>query len=193
MHLIPTVIEKTPNKEYAYDIYSRLLEERIILLTGTIEDKMASSIIGQLLYLESVDNQADIYMYINSPGGNIHSGMAIFDTMNFIQCNVSTICIGMAASMAAFLLSAGQRGKRHCLPNSEVMIHQPLGGFEGQASDIQISANRILKQKEKLTRLLATHCNQPYQKVLDDTDRDYFMDANEALEYGIIDEIISNV
>lgn len=190
MHLIPTVIEKTPNKEYAYDIYSRLLEERIILLTGTIEDKMASSIVGQLLYLEAVDNTKDIYMYINSPGGNIHSGMAIYDTMNFIKCNVSTICIGMAASMAAFLLSAGHQGKRCCLPNSEVMIHQPLGGFEGQASDIQISANRILKQKEKLTTLLAKQCNQEYNKVLLDTDRDYFMDANEALTYGIIDEII---
>lgn len=191
MHLIPTVIEKTPNKEYAYDIYSRLLEERIILLTGAIEDKMASSIIGQLLYLESVDNNADIYMYINSPGGNIHSGMAIYDTMNFIECNVSTICIGMAASMAAFLLSAGHKGKRHCLPNSEVMIHQPLGGFEGQASDIQISAARILRQKEKLTKLLSINCNQGYDKVLLDTDRDYFMTAEQALNYGIIDEIIT--
>lgn len=191
MHLIPTVIEKNNNKDYAYDIYSRLLEERIILLTGTIEDNMASSIVGQLLYLEAMDNKSDIYMYINSPGGNIHSGMAIFDTMNFIQCPVSTICIGMAASMAAFLLSSGEKGKRHCLPNSEVMIHQPLGGFEGQASDIQISANRILKQKEKLTKLLATHCDQPYQKVLEDTDRDYFMNPNEALAYGIIDEIIT--
>ena len=153
MHLIPTVIEKTNQREYAYDIYSRLLEDRIILLTGTIDDKMASSIVGQLLYLESIDNSADIYMYINSPGGSINAGMAIYDTMNFIKCDVSTIVIGMAASMAAFLLSAGTKGKRCSLPNSEIMIHQPLGAFEGQASDIEISAKRILKQKEKLNKL----------------------------------------
>jgi len=161
MHLVPTVIEKTNQREYAYDIYSRLLEGRIILLTGTIDDKMSSSIVGQLLYLESLDNNADIFMYINSPGGSINAGMAIYDTMNFIKCDVSTIVIGMAASMAAFFLSAGAKklvgakGKRCSLPNSEIMIHQPLGAFEGQASDIEISAKRILKQKEKLNLILS--------------------------------------
>lgn len=190
MHLVPTVIEKTHQREYAYDIYSRLLEERIILLTGTIEDKMASSIVGQLLYLESIDDSADIFMYINSPGGSVSAGMAIYDTMNYLKCDVSTICIGMAASMAAFLLSAGANKKRCSLPNSEIMIHQPLGGFEGQASDIEISAKRILKQKEKLTKLLAKHCNQPFEKVEQDTDRDYFLDPDEAITYGLIDEVI---
>lgn len=190
MHLIPTVIEKTNQHEYAYDIYSRLLEDRIILLTGTIDDKMASSIVGQLLYLESIDNNADIYMYINSPGGSINAGMAIYDTMNFIKCDVSTIVIGMAASMAAFLLSAGTRGKRCSLPNSEIMIHQPLGAFEGQASDIEINAKRILKQKEKLNKILSQNTNQPLSKIILDTDRDYFLEPDEALDYGIIDEII---
>ncbi|WP_249029149.1 ATP-dependent Clp protease proteolytic subunit [Tannockella kyphosi] len=190
MQVIPTVIEKTSKREYAYDIYSRLLEERIILLTGPIEDNMASSIIAQLLYLESVDPTSEICMYINSPGGNIHSGMAIYDTMNYIRCDVVTICTGMAASMAAFLLSAGKQGKRMSLPNSEIMIHQPLGAYEGQASDIEISANRIMKQKQKLTAILAKNCHQERTKVATDTDRDYFMDPNEALEYGIIDEII---
>ena len=183
MHLVPTVIEKTNQREYAYDIYSRLLEDRIILLTGTIDDKMSSSIVGQLLYLESLDNNADIFMYINSP-------MAIYDTMNFIKCDVSTIVIGMAASMAAFLLSAGAKGKRCSLPNSEIMIHQPLGAFEGQASDIEISAKRILKQKEKLNLILSKNTNQPIDKIVIDTDRDHFLEPDEALEYGLIDEVI---
>lgn len=192
MQVIPTVIEKTPKREYAYDIYSRLLEERIIILTGTIEDTMASSIIAQLLYLESVDSSSDICMYINSPGGNIHSGMAIFDTMNYVSCDIVTICTGMAASMAAFLLSAGKQGKRLSLPHSEIMIHQPLGAYEGQASDIEISASRIIKQKKLLTTLLAKHCHQDVSKVAIDTDRDYFMDPSDALEYGIIDQIIES-
>ena len=190
MHLIPTVIEKTNQREYAYDIYSRLLEDRIILLTGTIDDKMASSIVGQLLYLESIDNSADIFMYINSPGGSINAGMAIYDTMNFIKCDVSTIVIGMAASMAAFLLSSGSKGKRCSLPNSEIMIHQPLGAFEGQASDIEINAKRILKQKEKLNKILSQNTNQPLNKIIIDTDREYFLEPDEELKYGLIDEII---
>ena len=192
MHLIPTVIEKTNQREYAYDIYSRLLEDRIILLTGTIDDKMASSIVGQLLYLESIDNSADIYMYINSPGGSINAGMAIYDTMNFIKCDVSTIVIGMAASMAAFLLSAGTKGKRCSLPNSEIMIHQPLGGTQGQASDIEISTRHILKQKDKLNRLLSQMTSQSLRRIKKDTDRDYFMNAYDALEYGLIDEVLKN-
>lgn len=191
MHLIPTVIEKHHQKEYAYDIYSRLLEERIILLTGEVEDKMASSIVAQLLYLESVDDSLDIFMYINSPGGSISAGMAIYDTMNCIKCDVSTICTGMAASMAAFLLSAGARKKRYSLPNSEIMIHQPLGSYQGQASDIEISAKRIIRQKQKLARLLAQHTNQPLEKVMLDTDRDYFLEPTEAIEYGLIDEVIT--
>ena len=190
MHLVPTVIEKTNQREYAYDIYSRLLEDRIILLTGTIDDKMSSSIVGQLLYLESLDNNADIFMYINSPGGSINAGMAIYDTMNCIKCDVSTIVIGSAASMAAFLLSAGAKGKRCSLPNSEIMIHQPLGAFEGQASDIEISAKRILKQKEKLNLILSKNTNQPIDKIVIDTDRDHFLEPDEALEYGLIDEVI---
>lgn len=190
MHLVPTVIEKNHQREYAYDIYSKLLEERIILLTGAIEDDMASSIVGQLLYLESQDDTSDIFMYINSPGGSINAGMAIFDTMNYIKCDVSTICIGMAASMAAFLLSAGANKKRCSLPNSEIMIHQPLGAFEGQASDVEISAKRIIKQKQKLSMLLAKHTNQPLDKILRDTDRDYFLEPEEAIEYGLIDEVI---
>lgn len=190
MHLIPTVIEKTNQREYAYDIYSKLLEERIILLTGEIEDKMASSVVGQLLYLDSVDNSSDIFMYINSPGGSVSAGMAIYDTMNFVKSNVSTICTGMAASMASFLLSAGTKDKRFSLPNSEIMIHQPLGAFQGQVSDIEISAKRMIKQKEKLNKLLAEHTKQPLDKIINDTDRDYFLTPEEAVSYGLIDEVI---
>lgn len=190
MHLIPTVIEKTNQREYAYDIYSKLLEERIILLTGEIEDKMASSVVGQLLYLDSVDNSSDIFMYINSPGGSVSAGMAIYDTMNFVKSDVSTICTGMAASMASFLLSAGAKEKRFSLPNSEIMIHQPLGAFQGQVSDIEISAKRMIKQKEKLNRLLAEHTKQPLEKITNDTDRDYFLTPGEAVSYGLIDEVI---
>ena len=182
MHLIPTVIEKDKNHQYAYDIYSKLLEERIILLTGTIDDAMASSIIGQLLYLEAQDNKNDIYMYINSPGGSVSAGLAIFD--------VSTICCGMAASMASILLSAGSKGKRCALKNSEIMIHQPLASLEGQASDIEINAKRICKQKKKLSLILSENSKQSLEKIIHDCDRDYYLDPLEALEYGLIDEII---
>ena len=192
MHLVPTVIEKTNQREYAYDIYSRLLEDRIILLTGTIDDKMSSSIVGQLLYLESLDNNADIFMYINSPGGSINAGMAIYDTMNFIKCDVSTIVIGMAASMAAFLLSAGAKGKRCSLPNSEIMIHQPSGGAQGQATDIDIVAKQILKTKERLNTLLAQNTGQPLEVIARDTERDNYMTAQEALAYGLIDSVIEH-
>ncbi len=192
MQIIPTVIDKINYHERAYDIFSRLLEERIIILTGEINDQLASSIIAQLLYLESKNKNEQIYMYINSPGGSISAGFAIYDTMNFIQCEVCTIALGICASMAAFLLSSGSKGKRLALENSEVMIHQPLGGFNGQASDIEINAKRILKQKEKLNHILAHNTLQPLSKIVEDTDRDYFMDAKEALEYGIIDEIITN-
>ena len=192
MHLIPTVIEKDKNHQYAYDIYSKLLEERIILLTGTIDDAMASSIIGQLLYLEAQDNKNDIYMYINSPGGSVSAGLAIFDTMNFVSCDVSTICCGMAASMASILLSAGSKGKRCALKNSEIMIHQPLGGFQGQATDIDIHAKRILKIKETLTRTMAESTNGKvdYETMVQMCERDNFMSADEALNIGLIDEVI---
>ena len=190
MHLVPTVIEKTNQREYAYDIYSRLLEDRIILLTGTIDDKMASSIVGQLLYLESLDNTADIYMYINSPGGSINAGFAIYDTMNFIKCDVSTIVIGMAASMAAFLLSAGAKGKRCSLPNSEIMIHQPLGGAQGQATEIKIASDHILETKTKLNKILAKNTGQKLTKIMKDTERDHYLDAKKAKEYGLVDHII---
>ena len=190
MHLIPTVIEKDKNHQYAYDIYSKLLEERIILLTGTIDDAMASSIIGQLLYLEAQDNKNDIYMYINSPGGSVSAGLAIFDTMNFVSCDVSTICCGMAASMASILLSAGSKGKRCALKNSEIMIHQPLASLEGQASDIEINAKRICKQKKKLSLILSENSKQSLEKIIHDCDRDYYLDPLEALKYGLIDEII---
>ena len=187
--LIPSVIEKTSAGERAYDIYSRLLEDRIIFLSGQINDVMANTVVAQLLYLESKDSEKDIVLYINSPGGSVTAGMAIYDTMNFIKCDVSTVCIGMAASMAAFLLSSGTKGKRYCLPNSEVMIHQPLGGAEGQASDIVITANHIQKIKEKMTKILSENSNQPYEKVLADTDRDNYLSAQDALEYGLIDKV----
>lgn len=190
MHIIPTIIEKSFNHERVYDVYSKLLEERIILLTGEINDDMASSIIASLLLLESKDSESDIYMYINSPGGSVHAGLAIYDTMNFISNDVSTICVGLAASMGAFLLSGGARGKRFALPNSEIMIHQPLGQSGGQASDMEIAANRIIYQKEKLNKLLARHTQQPLKKIKHDTDRDYYMNAKEALAYGMIDDII---
>ena len=191
MNLIPTVIERSNNGERCYDIYSRLLKDRIIILNGEIDDNNANSIVAQLLYLDSI-NHNDISIYINSPGGSITSGMAIYDTMNFIKSKVSTICIGMAASMAAFLLSSGEKGKRFCLPNSEVMIHQPLGGAQGQATEIKIAALRILKLKKKLNLILANYTSQDIEKIETDTERDYFMDSNEALEYGIIDKILDN-
>ena len=191
MHFIPTVILKKQSKEYAYDIFSRLLEDRIIMLCGEINDEVASSIVSQLLYLESLDSSADIYMYINSPGGSVSAGLAIYDTMNFVKCDVSTISIGLSASMGAFLFAAGQKGKRCALQNSEIMIHQPLGGTNGQASDIEITTKHILRQKEKLNKLLSEMTSQPLRKIKKDTDRDYFMNAYDALEYGLIDEVLT--
>ena len=187
--LIPTVIEKSSMGERAYDIYSRLLKNRIILLSGEINDDTANVIIAQLLYLDSL-NQNDIQLYINSPGGSITSGMAIYDTMNFIKSDVSTTCVGMAASMAAFLLSCGKKGKRYCLPNSEVMIHQPLGGVQGQATEIDIVAKRIINLRKKLNTILAKNTKRTLKQIEKDTDRDYYMSSSEALDYGIIDKII---
>ena len=185
----PTVIEQTNRGERAYDIYSRLLEDRIIFLTGEINDQVADLVDAQLIYLESTDPNKDVMIYINSPGGSVTAGMAIYDTMNYIKCDVSTICVGLAASMGAFLLSAGAKGKRYSLPNSEIMIHQPLGGFQGQASDIMIHAQNIQKIKEKMNAILAKNTGKDYEQVVKDTDRDNFMSAQEALEYGIIDKI----
>ena len=187
--LIPTIIEKTNNSERAYDIYSRLLKDRIIILTGEIDDSSANIVVAQLLYLDSI-NHDDISLYINSPGGSITSGMAIYDTMNFIKSEVSTICIGMAASMGAFLLSSGQKGKRYCLPNSEVMIHQPLGGASGQATEIKIAAEHILKIKDKLNKILASNTGKDIKTIEEDTERDNYLSAVEALEYGLIDQIL---
>ena len=187
--LIPTVIEKSSMGERAYDIYSRLLKNRIILLSGEINDDTANVIIAQLLYLDSISHD-DISLYINSPGGSITSGMAIYDTMNLIKSDVSTICVGMAASMAAFLLSCGKKGKRYCLPNSEVMIHQPLGGVNGQATEIDIVAKRILNLRSKINSILAKNTKRNLKQIEKDTDRDYYMDSNTALAYGIIDNIL---
>ena len=187
--MIPTVIEKEPSGIRAYDIYSRLLKDRIIILNGEIDDNLANTVVAQLLYLDSL-NTNDISLYINSPGGSITAGMAIYDTMNFVKSDVSTICIGMCASMAAFLLSSGEKGKRYTLPNGEIMIHQPLGGAQGQATEIKIAAERILKLKEKLNRILSKNTNQDIKKIEQDTERDYFLDAEEALEYGLIDRML---
>lgn len=190
MPLVPMVVEQTGHGERSFDIYSRLLNDRIIFLADEVNDATASLVVAQLLYLEAQDPDKDIDLYINSPGGSISAGMAIYDTMNFIKCDVSTICIGMAASMGAFLLSAGAKGKRIALPNSEIMIHQPLGGMQGQASDIKIHADHIIKIKEKMNRILAENTGKPYEQVCLDTDRDNFLSAAEALEYGIIDKVI---
>ena len=190
--LVPYVVEQTSRGERSYDIFSRLLNDRIIMLSDQVNDATASLVVAQLLYLESQDTEKDISLYINSPGGSITAGMAIYDTMQYIKCDVSTICIGMAASMGAFLLSSGAKGKRIALPNSEIMIHQPLGGAQGQASDIEISTRHILKQKEKLNRLLAQMTTQPLRRIKKDTDRDYFMNAYDALDYGLIDEVLKN-
>ncbi|MBD8500352.1 ATP-dependent Clp endopeptidase proteolytic subunit ClpP [Paenibacillus sp. CAU 1523] len=184
------VVEQTNRGERAYDIYSRLLKDRIIFLGSGVNDVVANAIIAQLLFLEADDPEKDIHLYINSPGGSITAGMAIFDTIQHIKPNVSTICVGMAASMGAFLLAAGEKGKRFALPNSEVMIHQPLGGAEGQASDIEIRARRILKMRDKLNHILAERTGQPLERVERDTDRDYFMSAAEALEYGLVDKVL---
>ncbi len=186
---IPTVIEQSNRGSTAYDLYSRLLEDRIIFLTGAIDDATANLVVGQLLYLETKDPDKDICLYINSPGGSVTAGMAIFDTMNYIKCDVSTICVGMAASMGAFLLAAGTKGKRICLPNSEVMIHQPLGGAQGQASDIKIVADHILKTKAKLNKFLAEATGKPVEVIERDTDRDNYMSAEEAKAYGLVDEV----
>jgi len=190
MVLIPTVIEQTNRGERAYDIYSRLLKDRIIMLGSAIDDNVANSIVAQLLFLEAEDSKKDISIYINSPGGSITAGMAIYDTMQFIKADVSTICTGMAASMGAFLLSAGTKGKRYALPNSEVMIHQPLGGTQGQASDIEIHAKRIIRMREKLNEILAERTGQPLDVIEADTDRDNFMSAQSAVEYGLIDKVL---
>ncbi len=187
--LVPMVVDQTTSGERSYDIYSRLLEDRIIFLTGEITDEIANSVVAQLIFLEGKDPDKDISLYINSPGGSVSAGLAIYDTMNFIKCDVTTICVGLAASMGAFLLSSGAKGKRFALPNSEVMIHQPLGGARGQASDIEIQANHIKKIKDKINRILSEQSGQPLEKVQKDTDRDHYMSAEEALEYGLIDKI----
>ena len=188
--LIPTVIEKSPFGERAYDIYSRLLKDRIIFLGGVIDDNLANIIIAQLLFLESEGPKKDITLYVNSPGGQVTATMAILDTMNYVKSDVSTICVGLAASGAAIILSAGSKGKRFALPNAEIMIHQPLGGTEGQASDIAITAKQILKIKEKLNKILAKHTGQSVAQVEQDSDRDYYMSADEAAKYGLIDSIV---
>ncbi|HIU62211.1 MAG TPA: ATP-dependent Clp endopeptidase proteolytic subunit ClpP [Candidatus Caccalectryoclostridium excrementigallinarum] len=190
--LIPSVVDKTDRGERAYDIYSRLLEDRIIFLTGEVTDELASTVVAQLIYLEAKDASKDICLYINSPGGSVTAGMAIYDTMQYIKCDVSTICIGLAASMGAFLLAAGKKGKRFSLPNSEIMIHQPLGGASGQATDVMIRAKLLQDTKERLTRILSENTGKPYEQVYSDTDRDNFMTAEEALEYGLIDKIYYN-
>ncbi len=190
MALVPVVIEQTSRGERSYDIYSRLLNDRIIVLSDEVNDVTASLVVAQLLFLESENPDKDIQLYINSPGGSVSAGMAIYDTMQFIKCDVSTICMGMAASMGAFLLAAGAKGKRFSLPNSEIMIHQPLGGARGQATDIQIQAEQILKIKDKLNRILSERTGQPLEKVIADTERDNYMSAQEALEYGLIDKIM---
>lgn len=187
--LVPYIVEQTSRGERSYDIYSRLLEDRIIFLSGEIDDAVANTVVAQLIYLEAKDPQKDISLYINSPGGSVSAGLAIYDTMNYIKCDVSTICIGMAASMGAFLLSSGQKGKRFALPNSEIMIHQPLGGAQGQASDIKIAAEHILKTKRKLNEILAKNSGKPLAQIEHDTDRDNYLSANEAMEYGLIDRV----
>ncbi len=192
MNLVPMVIERESNSERSYDLFSRLLKERIVLLNGEIDDTNSNLIVAQLLYLDSI-NHDTISLYINSPGGSITSGMAIYDTMHLIKSKVSTICIGMAASMAAFLLTSGEKGLRYILPNAEVMIHQPLGGVQGQATEIKIAAERILKLKEKLNQMLASNTSQPIEKIRKDTERDHFLEAKEALEYGIVDKIIEKI
>lgn len=191
MSLVPYVIEQTSRGERSYDIYSRLLKERIIFLGEEVNEATASLTVAQLLFLEAEDPSKDIQLYINSPGGSVTAGMAIYDTMRYIKCDVSTICIGMAASMGAFLLAGGTQGKRYALPNAEIMIHQPLGGAQGQATEIEIAAKHILQTKEKLNKILAENCNQPYDVIAADTDRDNWKTAQEAKEYGLIDQVIT--
>jgi ATP-dependent Clp protease protease subunit len=190
--LVPMVVEQTSRGERSYDIYSRLLKERVIFLVGQVEDHMANLVVAQLLFLESENPDKDIHLYINSPGGAVTAGMAIYDTMQFIKPNVSTLCIGQAASMGAVLLAGGEPGKRHCLPNSRIMVHQPLGGFQGQASDIEIHAQEILSIRERLNGILAKHTGQDIEQIQKDTDRDNFMNGEQAQEYGLIDSVLSN-
>ena len=189
MALIPMVIEQSGRGERSYDIYSLLLEKRIVFITGEIDDALANTVVAQLLYLESKDENKDINLYINSPGGSVTAGLAIYDTMNYIKCDVSTICIGLAASMGAFLLSSGAKGKRYALPNAEIMIHQPLGGVQGQASDVEIHARHIIETKNKLNKILSLNTGKPLDIVENDTDRDNFMSAEEAKEYGLVDKV----
>ena len=188
--VVPYVVEQTGKGERSYDIYSRLLEDRVIFLTGEINDAVADTVVAQLIFLEAKDPNKDICLYINSPGGSVTAGLAIYDTMNYIKCDVSTICIGLAASMGAFLLSSGTKGKRYALPNSEIMIHQPLGGAQGQASDIKIQAEHIIKTKNRLNKILSENSGKPIEQVEKDTDRDNYLSASEAKEYGLIDEIL---
>jgi ATP-dependent Clp protease, protease subunit len=190
--MIPTVIEQSGRGERAFDIYSRLLRERIVFLGQQVTDELANSIVAQLLFLEAEDPEKDIYLYINSPGGSVSAGMGIFDTMNYIRPDVSTICLGLAASMGAFLLSAGTKGKRLSLPHSRIMIHQPIGGAEGQATDIAIQAKEIIKTKRRLNEYLAAHTGQPYERIAEDTERDFFMSPEESMAYGLIDKVIDN-
>jgi len=190
--LVPMVVEQTARGERAYDIYSRLLKERVIFIVGPIEDHMANLIVAQLLFLESENPDKDIHLYINSPGGSVTAGMSIYDTMQFIKPDVSTMCTGLAASMGAVLLTAGSKGKRYCLPHARTMIHQPLGGFQGQASDIEIHAKEILSTRERLNALLAQHTGQPLAQIGKDTDRDFFMSATESVDYGLVDQVLSN-
>ncbi|GAB58558.1 MULTISPECIES: ATP-dependent Clp endopeptidase proteolytic subunit ClpP [Rheinheimera] len=189
--LVPIVIEQTAKGERSFDIYSRLLKERVIFLTGQVEDHMANLIVAQLLFLESENPEKDIYIYINSPGGSVTAGLSIYDTMRYIKPDIATVCVGQAASMGAFLLSGGTKGKRYCLPNARVMIHQPLGGFQGQATDFEIHAREILSIKEKLNRLMAEHSGKSYEQVCKDTERDNFLSAQQALEYGLVDAILT--
>ncbi|AZP03243.1 ATP-dependent Clp endopeptidase proteolytic subunit ClpP [Jeotgalibaca ciconiae] len=192
MNLIPTVIEQSSRGERAYDIYSRLLKDRIIMLSGPIDDNTANSVIAQLLFLDAQDPEKDIYIYINSPGGSVSAGLAIYDTMNFVKADVQTIAMGMAASMGSFLLTAGTKGKRFALPNAEIMIHQPLGGAQGQATEIEIAARHILKTRERLNKILSEKTGQPLEVIERDTDRDNYMSADQAKEYGIIDEVMES-
>ncbi|ATX80312.1 ATP-dependent Clp protease proteolytic subunit ClpP [Mariprofundus aestuarium] len=192
MNLVPVVVEQTARGERSYDIFSRLLKERIVFLNGQVDDNVANLIVAQLLFLESEGPDKDIYLYINSPGGLVTAGMAIYDTMNYIRCDVSTLCVGQAASMGAHLLSSGAKGKRYALPNARVMIHQPLGGFQGQATDIEIHAREIIKLKERLNEMMANNTGQPLEKLADDVERDYFLTAQEAKDYGLIDKVLTS-
>jgi ATP-dependent Clp protease protease subunit len=191
LNLVPMVVEQTARGERSYDIYSRLLKERVVFIVGPVEDQVANLVVAQLLFLESENPDKDIHLYINSPGGSVSAGLSIYDTMQFVRPHVSTICVGQAASMGAFLLSGGAHGKRFCLPHSRMMIHQPLAGFQGQASDIDIHAKEVLRTKDRLNQLLADHTGQPLEKIQNDTDRDFFMSGEEAVDYGLIDTVLS--